>query len=113
MTDIKQTAERYFSSWRDGDFSLFRSLLCSDATFRGPLGAADGADACTEGIKGMSTMMQAIDIKAMVVDAPNVITWYDLHTKNGKVLPTANWMRFAHGKIASISATFDPRPLCE
>jgi len=59
-------------------------VLADDATFRGPLGQRRYAD---------------------------VLTWFDLHTSEAPPCPTVNWSHVEHGKIKTIRATFDPRPL--
>jgi hypothetical protein len=40
-----------------------------------------------------------------------VLTWYDLHTTKADPVPTANWSHLEDGKITTIRATFDARPL--
>ena len=37
--------------------------------------------------------------------------WFDLHTSEAPPCPTVNWSHVEHGKIKTIRATFDPRPL--
>lgn len=107
----KELAEQYFHSWKNGDFETFKSLLDNKATFKGPLGQANNADECVKGIKGMYEIMKDIRIIKILADETDVITWYDLHTKDGKVLATANWTHIKNGKITKIHAAFDPRSL--
>jgi ketosteroid isomerase-like protein len=111
MTDPRDVARTYFTAWQDHDFDTLRSILAEDVTFRGPLGSADDADECIAGLRGMSKMMTAIDIKTIVADTDDVITWFELHTNDAPPAPTANWMHLSDGKIARIRVTFDPRPL--
>lgn len=111
QVDLKPKMEVYFTSWKQKDFTTFRSLLADDATFRGPLGEASNAEECVAGITGMAEMIEDIVINKMVADGADVITWYELHTKDGKILATANWSHFEDGKITKILARFDPRPL--
>jgi ketosteroid isomerase-like protein len=111
VTDARAVAERYFAGWRSRDFESVRNLLADDVTFRGPLGTADGADECVAGLRGLSQLMTGIDIQTMVVDGDDVITWYDLHTRDASPTATANWMHLSDGKIARIRATFDPRAI--
>ena len=47
----------------------------------------------------------------MVVDGPDVMTWYDLLTEKAPPTPTVNWMHVEGGKIRRIRATFDPRAI--
>jgi len=111
MTEAATLAETYFQAWKDQDFDVLRSVLADDATFRGPLGTADGGDECIAGLRGMSQMMTDIVVQKRFVDGPDVLTWYDLHTKQAPPCPTANWMHTDNGRIVTIRAVFDPRPL--
>jgi limonene-1,2-epoxide hydrolase len=109
-TDPRAVATTYFQSWQDRDFDTLRSLLADDVTFRGPLGTADGAEECLQGLQGMAQMITDIKIQKIFVDGSDVLTWYDLHTTVADPAPTANWSRLADGKITAIRATFDARP---
>lgn len=107
----KALAATYFSAWKAKDFQTLRSLLADDVTFRGPLGTADGADECMQGLQGMAQMITDIVIQKIFVDGSDVLTWYDLHTTKTDPVPTANWSHVENGKITAIRATFDARPL--
>jgi len=111
MTEPANLAETYFRAWKGKDFDTLRSVLADDATFRGPLGTADGGDECIAGLRGMSQMMTDIVVRKRFVDGADVLTWYDLHTGQAPPCPTANWMHTENGKIVKIRAVFDPRPL--
>jgi SnoaL-like domain len=86
-------------------------VLADGATFRGPLGTADSGDECLTGLQRMTTMMTGLEIVRMVVDGPDVITWYDLLTEKAEPTPTVNWMHVEDGRIARIRVAFDPRAL--
>lgn len=112
MNDTTRTlATRYLESWRAGDFRTVRSVLADDATFRGTLGAADGIDACIEGLRGLATIVTDIRIERMVVDGDDAMTWYELCTSVAPPVPTVNWSHVENGRITRIRAVFDPRPL--
>ena len=111
MTDPRTVAETYFESWKARDFERFRSVLADDVTFRGPLGTADGADACVQGIAGLSQIVRDIVVQHRWVDGPDVLTWFDLHTVGAAPAATANWSHVDDGKITRIVVTFDPRGL--
>jgi hypothetical protein len=111
MVDPKSVATTYFTSWKNKEFDTLRTLLADDVTFRGPLGTADGADECIEGLEGMSRMIADIVVLKIFVDGNDVLTWYELHTTKADPVPTANWSHLEGGKITTIRATFDPRPL--
>jgi ketosteroid isomerase-like protein len=105
-----ELAETYFRSWVDGDWDALRAVLADDATFRGPLGTADGADACLAGLRGMREhLLTDVVVRHRFVDGDDVLTWFDLHTSVAPPAPTANWMSVAGGRIAAIRVTFDPR----
>lgn len=109
--DPGQLATIYFTSWKDHDFDTLRSVLADDVTFRGPLGTADDAETCIQGLKGMSQIITDIVIGHMFVDGDDVLTWFDLHTTVAPPCPTANWSHVANGKISAIRVTFDARDL--
>jgi ketosteroid isomerase-like protein len=106
----KDLASTYFAAWQAGDWERLRGVLADDATFTGPMGTADGADACVDGLQGLAGMTVGIEIHAMVADDADVITFYDLKTESAS-LPTANWSHVVDGKISQIRAAFDPRPI--
>ncbi len=97
MSDPRSVAASYFESWKARDFERFRALLADDVTFRGPLGTADGAEACVRGIEGMSAIVTDIVIRHVWVDGPDVLTWFELHTKDAAPAATANWQHIEHG----------------
>jgi ketosteroid isomerase-like protein len=111
MADPRTVAATYFASWKAHDFATFRSLLADDVTFRGPLGTADDAEACTKGIEGMSQIVTDIVIEHVWVDGPDVLTWFVLHSKDAEPTATANWQHIEDGKVRRIVVTFDPRGL--
>jgi hypothetical protein len=109
--DAGQLAATYFRSWKNKDFATLRSTLADDATFRGPLGAADDAESCMQGLRGMAQIITDIVIQHMFVDGSDVLTWFDLHTTVAPPCPTANWSHIENGKIKTIRVTFDARAL--
>lgn len=111
MTDIAQIGATYFEAWQRGDFDTVRSILADDVTFEGPLGRASNADECVAGLKRMSEIVTEVVVRKTFVDGPDVLTWFDLHTKTTDPLPTVNWRHIEDGKISWIKVTFDPRPL--
>lgn len=106
-----ELAETYFRSWLALDFDTLRSILTDDETFRGPLGTADDADTCIQGLRGMAQIMTDIVIAKMIVDGDDVITWFDLHTSVAPPAAVADWSHVENGKISAIKVTFDARPL--
>jgi len=109
--DPRTLAATYFSAWKAKDFAQLRSVLADNATFRGPLGSADDAETCIQGMKGMAQIITDIVIHKIFVDGPDVLTWFDLHTSVAPPCPTANWSHTENGKIKTIQVTFDARRL--
>jgi hypothetical protein len=108
--DPRQLAATYFRAWKGRDWAALRSVLADDATFRGPLGSADDAETCLQGLQGMAQIITGIVIHKTFVDGADALTWFDLHTTVAPPSPTANWSHTADGKIATIRVTFDARP---
>lgn len=107
----EQVMARYFEAWRANDFDTLRSLLADDVDFVGPLGSADGAEAYAEGIERLSEIKTDVVVHKTFVDGPDVLTWFDLHTKVAPPTPVANWTHLEDGKIKRVRVTFDARPL--
>ena len=107
-----EVATTYLDSWKAGDFDTLRSLFADDVTFRGVLGSCDGIDETLAGLQGMGTLVDRFDVRKMIADGTDVITWYDFRTTTGIVMPTVNWSHLnADGRIDAIRVVFDPRPL--
>jgi len=109
--DPSTLAATYFRAWKDKDFSALRAVLADNVTFRGPLGTADDAEGCMQGLKGMAQIITDIVIHKTFVDDANVLTWFDLHTSLAPPCPTANWSHVENGQISAIRVTFDARAL--
>jgi hypothetical protein len=110
-SDARSVATTYFRAWKGKDFATLRSILSDGVTLSGPLGTADGVDECVQGLEKMAKDMAGIDIHVVVADDTDVMTGYDMHMHGVGPMPTANWSHGENGKITSIRATFDPRPI--
>ncbi|MGY1691700.1 nuclear transport factor 2 family protein [Geodermatophilus sp. SYSU D01105] len=110
-TDPATLAETYFRAWQEGDADALRAVLADDVTFRGPLGTADGVEACLQGLQGLGRVLTGIAVQRRWVDGDDVVTWFDLQTSVAPAAPTVNWSRVRDGRIAAIRVTFDPREL--
>jgi hypothetical protein len=110
-TSPAEISETYFTTWQAGDFDTLRGLLAEDVDFAGTLGRARGVEECLNGLRGLGSMLERIEVRARVADAADVITWFDLHIADVPPIPTANWSRVENGKITRIRVTFDPRDL--
>jgi ketosteroid isomerase-like protein len=109
--DPGSVAASYFKAWQARDFDGLRALLADDVTFDGPLAHLDNADDCVQGLRGMSKILEKVDIKKTFVDGDDVVTWFDLHTSVAEPVPTANWSHVEDGRITAIRVAFDARGL--
>ena len=105
-----RTAAACLRAWTRGDLEQARSFLHDDVTFRGPLGATDGADAYVDGIRPLSQMVDPVEPQLVIADGDDACLIYDLVVQ-GTTVPTVGCYHLRDGKIASIRAYFDPRPL--
>jgi ketosteroid isomerase-like protein len=111
-TEPKTVASSCLAAWSTGDLVTTRSLLHDDVTFAGPLGVTQGADAYIEGIKGMVKMVEKADQHLVFGEGEDVCIVYDLITRTPPAtVATAGWYKVRDGRIASVRAFFDPRPL--
>lgn len=96
-----------------GDFETAGSLIEEDVSFVGPFGAAEGADAYLSGLRRFHARgVQGVDIRLVFSDGDDVCIIYDLVTNMpAGTIPSAGWYQLRDGKIASVRAFFDARPL--
>lgn len=112
QTDPTTVATTCLAAWSSGDFATTRALLDDGVTFTGPLGATDGADAYIEGIMGMAKNVERVDQHRAFCEGEDVCVIYDLITKQPQEsIPTAGWYQVRDGRITSVRAFFDARPL--
>ena len=108
--DARSVVERYFNAWKQNDFATMRSVLHDKLDFSGPIDQFDNADAYQTAVQGLSQMKTDIVIHKTFVDGPDVLTWYDLHTKIAPPAPVAEWSHVDNGKVSKVRAVFDARP---
>ncbi len=58
----------------------------------------------------MALILTDLSCPRRIVDGPDVLTWFDLHTTVAPPCPTANWSHIENGKMNAIRVTFDARP---
>jgi ketosteroid isomerase-like protein len=110
--DAASAAITCLEAWTSGDLATTRSLLADDVTFEGPLGHTEGIDDYMRGIEGMAKMVERAVPVQVIAHGDNVCVIYDLITSSPPAtLPTAGWYHVRDGKITSVRAFFDPRPL--
>src|ERR1041385_1791834 len=89
--DARSVVESYFNAWKNNDFPAMRSVLADKLDFAGPIDRFDSADAYQQAIRGLSQMKTDIVVQKTFVDGPDVVTWYDLHTRVAPPAPVAEW----------------------
>ncbi len=109
-TDPRTAVTSYFDAWGSNDFATMRSALRDDLQFAGPIDTFDNADAHQQAIQGLSQMKDDVVIHKIWVDGPDVLVWYDLHTKVAEPAPVAEWYRVEDGLVTAIKVVFDARP---
>lgn len=111
-TDPRTVATECLAAWTTGDLDRTRSLLDHDVTFTGPLASTEGVDDYMTGIDRMSAIVSRADQREVLVDGDDVCIAYDLVTNDPPaIIPTVGLYRVRDGKIVSVRAFFDPRPL--
>lgn len=108
--DARSVVGAYFDAWKKDDFASMRALLDDKVDFTGPIDRFDNADAYQQAIQGLSQMKTDIVVHKTFVDGPDVVTWYDLHTRIAPPGPVAEWSHVEHGKITMVRVVFDARP---
>ena len=111
MSTPENLSDSYFESWKSKDFDRLDSILAEDATFRGPLGTADGAAEMRAGLERLAEITTDIVVVKRWVDGPDVLTWFELHTSVADPVPVVNWTHVEDGRITRVRVTFDPRSL--
>jgi hypothetical protein len=111
MRSPTDLAEAYFAAWSARRPDDVRPLLADDVTFRGPLGTADGPDACVAGLAGMFGATDDVRVVRRWVDGDDVLTWFQLEMNGSGPMAVVNWSHVRAGAIDRIRVTFDPRPL--
>jgi ketosteroid isomerase-like protein len=104
-------ASECLQAWTSGDFASARATLDDNVEFLGPLGTTRGADAYIEGVQGFARSIDRVEINHSISENEHAVLLYALVTKDGKRVPTAGHYIVRDGKIVSVRAYFDPRPL--
>jgi hypothetical protein len=64
-------------------------------------------------LEGLAKITTGAERRGMVVDGDDVCILYDLVTESAGPLPTSTWYHIQDGKIDSVRAYFDARPLAQ
>lgn len=107
-------AERYFAAWQANDTDQLAPLLAADVAVTGPLGQIDGSAHYQRSLAKLYALTCKLVVVKRWVDGPDIITWFDLHTHHGDVLPAVNWLHVAdNDTITRVRVAFDPRPILD
>ena len=109
--DAKEVAVACLQAWTSGDFDQARILLSDDVTFVGPLGRTKGGDEYIDGVRQMADAVDGVRISKVIGEKNDVCVRYELVTKVAGGIPTVGWYELRDGKIAAVTAFFDPCPL--
>ena len=60
----------------------------------------------------MSRLIERAEVRTMLAEGQDVITWFELHRSGADPVPVANWARIEAGKVRRVRVAFDPRPGC-
>lgn len=108
-----ETMTAYFEGWRRRDAESLRDVLADDVVFDGPMGHVEGVDDNVTSLHGLLSIVTDVTVRHVFVDGPDVCTVYDLHTTEADPILTVNWSHVVDGRVTSINAVFDPRPLVD
>jgi SnoaL-like protein len=113
MLDAKSVAGECLKAWTDGDFDTARSLIDEEITFAGPFGTAQGADAYLEGLRRFRDRgVETAEVQRAFQDGDEACLIYNLVTNTpAGTIPSAGWYQLRDGRIVSVRAFFDARPL--
>jgi len=107
--NAKEVVLAFIDAMNKEDFAAARNYLATDMTFKGVLGARDGADAY---MNDMEKMKFKYDLKKTVAEGDDVCLFYDIDMGRVTVFG-CGWYQIKDGKISSFRVIFDPRPVLE
>lgn len=109
--DAREIVERYHEAWKRHDFEATRAELHDDLSFRGPFDTFERADDFVTAIRGLSAIVDDVQVRKAFVDGDNVCLLYDMVTSTpAGTQPIAEWYRVREGKIAAIQSTSTRSP---
>ena len=107
----REIVERYHEAWKRHDFEAARAELHHDLSFRGPFDTFERADDFVTAIRGLSAIVDDVQVRKVFVDGDDVCLLYDMVTSTpAGTQPIAEWYRVREGKIAAIQVYFDSQP---
>ena len=110
MPGSAQVAEAFFDAWTGKDFDRARTLVHADMSFEGPFDSFSDADSYLASLQQLGQIVTGAEKQKVFEDGEDVCVIYDLKTSPVPSARVCEWLRVHDGKVASISAVFDPRP---
>ncbi|NHA04427.1 nuclear transport factor 2 family protein [Mucilaginibacter sp. HC2] len=107
--NAKEVVLAFIDAMNKEDFTSARKYLATDMTFKGVLGARDGAEAY---MNDMEKMKFKYDLKNTVAEGDDVCLFYDIDMGRVTIFG-CGWYQVKDGKISSFRVIFDPRPVLE
>ncbi|MBS1803885.1 MAG: nuclear transport factor 2 family protein [Acidobacteria bacterium] len=86
--------------------------LHPDVVFEGPLGRYEGIEAFVQGLADFVPVLNAIKVLHLTADHDTCAAVLEIDTIFG-LIPFLEYFNLKDGKIASIRAYYDPRPVLE
>jgi hypothetical protein len=105
----KETVLAFIKALNKEDFASGRKYIRDDMKFIGVLGIRDGGDVY---IQDMTKMKMKYKINKTFENGNDVCLYYEL-TMSGQNIPGFGLYHLKGGKIETITAIFDPRPVLE
>src|ERR1700693_954629 len=110
MPGSAQVAEAFVDAWTGNDFDRARTLVHADVSFEGPFDTFSDADSYLASLQQLAPIVTSVEKQKVFEEREDVCVIYDLKTWRVPTSRIFEWFRVRDGKVASISAVFDPRP---
>jgi hypothetical protein len=108
--DVIRVVQTYIDAVRRNDPA--RLPLDPDIVFEGPLGRYDGIEAFLHGLAEFVPVLNGIKVMHLTADEDTCAAVLEIDTIFG-VIPFLEYFNLRAGKIISIRAYYDPRPVLE
>jgi limonene-1,2-epoxide hydrolase len=111
MSTPSETVAAYQKALAAGDFASARAGLADDLRFTGPFESLDGADAYLDTVRGLWTIVKAVEVRHVSSAGDEVVVLYEMvtNTPAGTQL-ICEWYGVDDDRIAWIRALFDSAP---
>ena len=108
--EVIRLVENYIDAVRRNDTS--RLPLHRDVVFEGPLRTYKGVVEFNEGLAVFVPLVKSIDVLRLTADDETCAAVLEIDTVFGRI-PFLEYFHVRDGKIVSIRAYYDPRPVLE